>query len=171
MTATRIEPKAQPQTWYRLHPEDESPDDLLEPENQVCHPWGEPEFGPCDKCGGGGETDYECQSCMATGADSDCPSCHGQVHFRGTCPPCDGTGEITDSQRNGVSVFPKREGLLRYLLKRDADIEGKIVSLRGEPTGDLDFDADDGAFLVRPTEILGAEPVNAEELRRLQAGL
>jgi hypothetical protein len=51
-------------------------------------------------------------------------------------------------------VFPEEDGLYRYMLRRDADIENALlVELEGEPSGDEDFDADEGALLIRPRRI------------------
>lgn len=142
-------------TYYRLHPADEDPEKLLDPEHQTSEPWGGTIYGRCDKCGGSGETEHVCKSCTAASSDPDCPACHGEVHYNGACPACEGSGEIDDSHRKGVSVFPDREGLYRYMRGRDADIEGSLlVELEGEPSEDEDFDADEGALLIRPTRIV-----------------
>ena len=155
--------------YFRLHPGDEDPQDLLDPERQKTEPWGGTVYGRCDKCDGSGETWHECESCKE-GVDESCPSCGGDLRYRGECPACEGSGEIDERSRDGVSVFPEEDGLYRYMVQRDADIEGSVVvKLAGEPTGDRDFDADEGAILVRPTRIVAtAEPdwSRIEELRR-----
>jgi hypothetical protein len=141
-------------TFFRLHPEHSDPQELLEPENQVSKPWGGSDEGPCDKCGGDGRVMFQCQSC-ARRADPRCESCHGEVEFEGECPACRGSGEVTDSQRNGVSVFPDPDGLYRYMHKRDADMSGSVlVELEGRESDEPDFDADEGALLVFPTRIV-----------------
>lgn len=43
------------------------------------------------------------------------------------CPACLGSGHIDRTRRAGLAVFPKREGLYRYLAERDAEVEGKVV--------------------------------------------
>jgi hypothetical protein len=146
-------------TYFRCHPEGEDPGVLLDPENQVSEPWGEPEHGRCDKCGGSGTTVYECFSCMEAGADPGCPACQGRVRFEQTCPACEGSGEIHRTQRHGVAVFPSREGLYRYLAwKNDAGVEGKVVvEVAGELSDDCDLDADHGALLVFPDRVVSIE--------------
>jgi len=149
-------------TFFHCHPEEEDPGVLLDPGNQVSEPWGEPEHGPCDKCGGEGSTIYKCFSCMEAGADPGCPACRGRVRFAQICPTCEGGGEIKRHQRRGLAVFPSREGLYRYLAwKNDAGIEGKVVvELAGELSEDLDLDADHGALLVFPERLLSVEPLD-----------
>src|SRR3954462_5356167 len=95
-------------TYSRLHPEHDDPKRLLDPEEQTTEPWEGTIYGRCDKCGGSGETWHE---------ESD----------RRECPACKGNGEIDDSERDGVSVFPDEEGLYRYLVRRDADLDGSVV--------------------------------------------
>ena len=155
-------------SYFRLHPEDESPERLLDAAAQRAEPWGGGEDGRCDKCEGGGRVTYECESCKE-GADSDCEVCGGDVRYEGRCPACRGTGEVDDEPRDGVSVFADPDGLYRYMIKRDGDLKGSVlVKLEGEPTGDEDFDADEGAVLVRPRRILGTEPVDWERVDRLR---
>ncbi|HEX6457191.1 MAG TPA: hypothetical protein VF009_11815 [Solirubrobacterales bacterium] len=152
-------------TFFHCHPEGEDPGVLLDPANQVSEPWGDSEEGrACDKCGGDGTTVYECFSCMEAGADPDCPACQGRVRFEQTCPACGGGGEIHDTRRAGVAVFPRREGLYRYLAwKSDAGTEGKVVvELAGELSDDRDLDADHGALLVFPQRLVSVEPLDAE---------
>lgn len=123
-------------TWYRVHPANEDPERLLDPERQKSEPWGGTVYGRCEKCGGGGKTDHE----------------DGGVR---ECPACEGSGEIDDSERDGVSVFPDLDSLFRYMKKRDADLaDSRIVCLEGEESDDRDFDADEGAVLVRPRRIV-----------------
>jgi RecJ-like exonuclease len=95
-------------TYFHCHPEGEDPGVLLDPDNQLSEPWGEPEHGACDKCGASGTTAYECFSCMEAGPDPGCPACQGRVRFEQTCPTCEGSGEIHRTQRHGVAVFPDR---------------------------------------------------------------
>ena len=113
---------------------------------------------------------HECESCVHGRPQPDCPACGGEVRYRADCPACQGSGRVDDSQRDGVSVFPNEDGLYRYMLRHDADLAGaKLVVLRGEPSGDEDFDADEGAVLVRPSSIVDTRAPNRrriEELRR-----
>jgi hypothetical protein len=77
------------------------------------------------------------------------------MYYEEECPACEGSGEIDDSERDGVSVFPDEEGLYRYMRRRDADLDGSLlVELEGEPSEDEDFDADEGALLIHPTRIV-----------------
>lgn len=161
-------------TYWRLHPADEDPESVLDPENQVSEPWEGADQGQCDKCGGTGRVEHECESCNRNGARVDCPACHGRIRFVDQCPACKGTGRITDSQRDGVSVFPDPDALVRYMDRRDADIGGSLLlELEGEKSGDRDFDADEGALLIKPTRIISQREIDddyAAELRE-QAGL
>jgi hypothetical protein len=161
-------------TYWRLHPADEDPESLLDPENQVSEPWDGADRGPCDKCDGSGEVEHECESCRRDGAREDCPACHGRVTYVDECPACKGTGHITDSSREGVSVFPDCEGLVRYMGRRDTELTGSVLlELEGEKSGDRDFDADEGAVLIRPRRIVSTEPVDERVARKLRekAGL
>lgn len=159
-------------TFVRLNPEDESPEGLLDPENQVSEPWGENEGGRCDKCGASGRTLHECESC-AEEADPGCENCGGEVRYEAECPACKGSGRIDpDETRDGVSVFPDADGLYRYMLRRDADLRGSVlVRLEGEPTGEDDFDADEGAVLVRPRRIVASEPIDWDRVEEIREEL
>src|ERR687893_1764443 len=142
-------------TCFKCCPADEDPRGLLDPENQVATPWGGHDHGPCDKCGGEGTVAYECLSCLGAGTDPECPACEGRVRFADRCPTCEGDGNIDRTTRDGVSVFPKVEGLLRYLAEESRDFDGHlVVELEGELTDDLDLDAERGALLVRPTHVV-----------------
>ena len=92
---------------------------------------------------------------MTAGADPDCAACHGRVRWRATCPVCRGTGEIDPALRRGISVFPRAEGLLEYMRRRDTEIDGELlVELEGVRSDDEDFDADEGAVLIVPTRVV-----------------
>ena len=55
------------------------------------------------------------------------------------------------------------------MIKRGGELKGyMLVKPEGEPTGDEDFDADEGAVLVRPRSIVGTEPVDWERVDRLR---
>ena len=158
-------------SFVRLHPADGDAKRLLDPEQQRSEPWEGTIYGRCDKCGGSGRTDHECESCLQQ-ADPDCPSCGGRVSFRAECPACGGSGEIDDSERRGVSVFPDEDGLYRYMLRRGADLNGAVVvELEGRESGDQDFDADQGALLIRPTRVVDRRPVDGGRVERLRAQL
>jgi hypothetical protein len=146
-------------TYFRRWPLDVDPAELLRPDNQYSTPWGAPDRGPCDKCERTGTTRYTCRSCLERGAQDGCPACDGRVEFDDVCPACEGNGQIARTTRDGVSVFPSLEGLCRYIAERDAETAGCIaLELEGEPTGDLDLDADAGALLIRPTRVIAAHP-------------
>jgi hypothetical protein len=131
-------------TYFRLHPEGHDPQELLEPENQVSKPWGADEEGkPCDKCAGEGHS---------------------------ACPACKGTGRVIHTRRRGVSVFPDPDGLYRYMLRRDSDMEGSVlVELEGRESDDVDFDADEGALLVFPTKIVQTTDLDRRRIRELRS--
>ncbi len=137
------------ETYVRVDPPDEDPERLLDPEQQRSEPWSGTVYGRCDKCGGSGKTEFERE---------------GEVD---ECPACEGSGEIDDTSRDGVSVFPDEDGLYRYMLGRGAEIDGAVlVELEGTPAEDEDFDADEGAVLIHPTEIVDVrEPRRAESAR------
>ena len=68
-------------------------------------------------------------------------------------------------------MFPDEDGLYRYMVERGADFEDcVVVELEGRESDDEDFDADEGALLVIPTEVLGARPVDKDRLRKAKAG-
>jgi hypothetical protein len=155
-------------TFYRLHPPDHDPQELLDPDQQVSEPWDGAIQGKCDKCEGEGTVEMECDSCKAGTPDSNCPHCSGEVTYRDECPTCEGSGEIDDSKREGISVFPEEEGLYRYMLKREVDLEGQqLVVLEGELSKDEDFDADEGALLIKPTRIVESREPDWDCVRRL----
>jgi hypothetical protein len=151
-------------TWFRLHPRGDDPRRLLDPERQRSQPWGGTIYGHCTKCGGDGRTLHECESCRVR-ADPSCPACRGQKRYKADCPACGGTGEIDDSERRGVSVFPDEEGLYRYMRKRGAEIDDAcLVELEGEPSPDEDFDADEGAMLIIPHAIVGVRQPDRDQI-------
>ena len=144
-------------TFFRLQSPDDPPETLLIPAHQECAPWGGGRTGPCDKCRGAGRTDHECLSCLEAGADPDCPACRGRVRWRARCPVCEGTGEIDPRIRRGISVFPRPEGLLAYMRRRETEVDGELlVELEGVRSDDEDFDADEGALLIVPTRVVSA---------------
>jgi hypothetical protein len=68
-------------------------------------------------------------------------------------------------------VFPDEDGLYRYMLSRGADLEGSaLAELEGERTDDEDFDADQGALLVRPRRILEVRSLDGGRIEELRAG-
>jgi hypothetical protein len=76
---------------------------------------------------------------------------------------------VDDSCRDGVSVFPDEDGLYRYMIKRGADLDGCVlVELEGEQSPDDDFDADEGALLVRPTKIVDTRPLDRDRIEALR---
>jgi hypothetical protein len=159
------------QHYFRLQSPDDDPRRLLDPDRQRSEPWEGTIYGRCDKCGGSGRTEFRCESCREGSADPDCPVCGGEVRYWGECPACGGSGEVDDSSREGVSVFPEEEGLYRYMLRRRGSLDGALlVELEGEPTGDEDFDADEGALLVRPTRIVDVREPSWERIEEHQRG-
>jgi hypothetical protein len=60
-----------------------------------------------------------------------------------------------------VSAFPTREGLLRYLRERGADLEGCVIlELDAALSADTDLDADRGALLVLPKRVVAEHPLS-----------
>lgn len=83
---------------------------------------------------------------------------------------CRGGGRVDGKPRHGVSVFPKLEGLYHYMVAKGADLRDcMIVELDGRPSGELDFDADQGAMLVIPTAILACHRVDRDLATRIEA--
>jgi hypothetical protein len=67
--------------------------------------------------------------------------------------------ELLERGGEGISVFPSLEGLRRHLAERDLDVPGYgAVVLAGEVTGDRDAEA--GALLIRPRQVLGMCPLD-----------
>lgn len=156
------------QCYFRIQPPEEDPQRLLDPEGQRSAPWEGTIYGRCDKCGGRGRTDFRCESCRQGNADPDCPVCGGDVRYWGECPACQGSGEVDDSCRDGVSVFPDEEGLYRYMLRRRAKFGGALlVELEGELTNDQDFDADEGALLIKPTRVVDVREPDWDRIEEL----
>jgi hypothetical protein len=148
-------------TFFHHDDADLDLDDLLRPEKQFSTPWGDAEHGACDKCSGSGSCHYRCLSCIENGPTESCPACDGRVEFDDVCPVCEGSGEISRTKRAGVSVFPTRAGLYRYLVEKEAELENSIVvELTGELSADRDLDADSGAILVYPREIVSCASVD-----------
>jgi len=109
---------------------------------------------------------------METGPRAECPACQGRVEFVAECPTCGGSSEISDTVRAGVSVFPTIEGLYRYLVERDKELSGSvIVELDGSLSDDLDLDADSGALLVHPTELITRHEIDHERVADLRRRL
>lgn len=156
------------QCYFRIQPPEEDPQRLLDPEGQRSAPWEGTIYGRCDKCGGRGRTDFRCESCRQGNADPDCPVCGGDVRYWSECPACQGSGEVDDSCRDGVSVFPDEEGLYRYMLRRRAKFGGALlVELEGELTNDQDFDADEGALLIKPTRVVDVREPDWDRIEEL----
>lgn len=146
-------------TYFHSCPAEADPESLLDPERQFTTPWGAPNHGACDKCGGEGSVRYECKSCLEAGADAACPACQGRVRFEAVCPACEGEGVIDRTRRRGIAVFPSRAGLYRYLAEREAEVGDRVlVELEGELSEDADLDADAGALLLNPTRIVSVQP-------------
>ncbi len=160
---------------FRMNPPSEDPQRLLTEAGQWTEPWGSSDDGaPCDKCDGSRRVPHECWSCELAGPSDACPVCGGAVRWEAQCPVCRGTGEVDGSPRHGVSVFPKREGLYRYMLVKEAELEQcVIVQLEADQADDVDFDADQGALLVIPRAIVACDrvdrPLAAQIKTRLEA--
>jgi hypothetical protein len=159
-------------TYFRHLDEGADPHLLLDPEQQVSTPWGVADKGACDKCRGNGPIPFRCLSCVELGSRPDCPACGGRVEYLDGCPTCAGTGEISSTRRAGVSAFPTLAGLYRYLVERDFDFRGKVmVEFEGTPGDEPDLDADSGALLVHPQEIVTRHAVDRERVTDLRRRL
>ena len=91
------------------------------------------------------------------------------MRWEDECPVCRGTGQVDGERRHGVSVFPTIEGLYRYMLASDAEVDDcLILEIDVDPAGDVDFDADQGPMLVIPQKILSCAAVDHELARRMQ---
>ena len=157
---------------FRHFSDSADPHLLLDPDEQVSTPWGEPEPGPCDKCRGSGPIPFRCLSCIEEGSRADCPACGGRVEWVDVCPTCGGTGDVIGLRRRGVSVFPTLGGLYRYLVERDFDFsDSVIVELEGELGDEPDLDAESGALLLLPTEVVTRHPVDHERVDDLRQRL
>jgi hypothetical protein len=78
------------------------------------------------------------------------------VQYTDICPACEGDGRITRVRRLGVSAFPRLIGLGSYLGAREVNLAGYVaLELEAELSGDRDLDADEGAILVIPRQIVG----------------
>jgi hypothetical protein len=158
-------------TYFHLYDADKDPREILNPANQWSTPWGNPSHGPCDKCGGAGRTQYTCLSCVEDATIGQCAACQGRIEFTDTCPACEGSGVIDRTTRRGVSAFPSRHGLYRYLAARDVDLSNCVLLELTANLGDeRDLDADSGAVLVLPTEVLARHPVDHAYIATLRPG-
>lgn len=158
--------------YFRHLDADCDPHELLDPANHFSTPWGEPGHGPCDKCEGECTCEFRCLPCLEEGADPECPACEGRVEYVATCPTCLGDGQITNTRRRGVSAFPSLAGLYRYLVEREFDFAGSvIVEFDGDLSDEPDLDAETGAVLVHPTEIVTRHAIDEERIRDLRARL
>ena len=159
-------------TYFRQCDADSDPRALINPVEQVSTPWGPPDHGPCDKCGQEGSVAHRCVSCVEEGPDLECPACEGRVEWIAICPTCAGTGEINDTKRSGVSAFPSLAGLYRYLVERDFDFsDSVIVEVEGRLADEPDLDAESGAILVHPSDVVAVHPVDEERIAELSARL
>jgi hypothetical protein len=153
-------------TYFRAWEESEDPNKLLDPDEQLSTPWGEPRHGRCEKCDGSGRVAWRCRSCLAGGGRHECAACQGRITFVDRCPSCEGTGEVTRTTREGVSVVPTIEGLYLYLAERGGEADGKvIVELDGPLSGDVDLDAEAGALLVKPERVVAVRPLRDDLMR------
>ena len=160
--------------YFRRFSASQDPTQLLDPDDQVSTPWGSSDHGPCEKCSGAGRVRYRCLSCLEREEpDTGCPSCAGRVTYQDVCPSCEGTGSVSRTERHGVSVFPTERGLYRYLLEREVELgdDDVVLELAGKRSDDLDLDADEGALLVLPTEIIDRRPSDRDVVDEISARL
>jgi hypothetical protein len=153
-----------------MEPASSDPQVPLDEEHQHTEPWDGSEDGArCDKCRGRGRTRFECWSCLLTGTNSSCPSCHGRVRYESRCPVCRGTGEVDGQPRRGLTAFPTAEALYRYLVSKEASLIGTLIELEAELADDVDFDADQGAILVLPSAIESTRPIEPDALHTIRS--
>ena len=160
-------------SYFRVQPADRDPRSLLDPEHQETEPWGESDEGLCVKCGGSGATMFECGMCKADGPNYACPVCGGRIRYEDECPACKGSGHIAHERRKGVSAFPDEAALYRYLLDHNARLDEttRVIELEGELSEEQDFDADEGALLIRPRRIADVHSLDWQLLSSLSRGV
>lgn len=62
-------------------------------------------------------------------------------------------------------------GLYRYLIERDAELDGTVVvELGGRLSADSDLDADRGALLLLPNQIIARHAIDPKQVEELRAG-
>lgn len=155
---------------YRLESASLDPQRLLDEERQHTEPWDGSETGArCDKCRGRGRTGFECWSCLLTGTNPSCASCHGRARYESKCPVCRGTGRVDGEPRRGLRAFPTVEALYHYLVVREASLVGTLVELEAELADDVDFHADEGAILVQPSAIENTRPIEPDALNTIRS--
>jgi hypothetical protein len=90
-----------------------------------------------------------------------CTSCNnGYISEWDECPKCDGTATVTEKPRRGVSACRSVRELARYMEQSAGDLRGTvIIELDGDVSDDEDFDADAGALLILPEQIISVTPV------------
>jgi hypothetical protein len=80
-----------------------------------------------------------------------------------------GSRQINDSEREGISVFPAEDGLYRYMAAFDRDVsDAKLLLLEGEPTGDADFDAHEGALRIVPIRVVDVRDPDLGRIDKLR---
>jgi hypothetical protein len=59
------------------------------------------------------------------------------------------------------------------MIKREAELNGdcRLVALEGEPSEDEDFDADEGALLVKPERIVDVGDLDWDTIERVKQEL
>lgn len=142
--------------YVRIQSGDRDPSELLDPARQTSSIW----------CGW---------------ADKQCPDCNGDGHdfvwldaadddmTMVRCETCVGTGRVDDTTRPGVSACETLDALYSYFAGRAADLEGAVViTMEADLAGEADWDEAEGAVLVRPTRIVGVEPVDMDRIRECE---
>jgi hypothetical protein len=148
------------ETFYRIQERGRDPLALLDPESWVSRIWT-------------GYAERECSTCRTTGrvrcscADVDeCESsgCDGSQ----SCDDCRGAGYVEDTERRGgVSCCRTYEELMTYFGRRDAALEDTVlVVLEGAESDIEDFDAEEGAVLVRPARIVKVRDFDPQEVQQ-----
>lgn len=130
-------------TYYRLHDESREPVEALLVPGRESRVWVGEVYRRCETCGGFGVID-----------DPDYDPEYDDDPDEMICPECSGAGEVEDV-RSGVSCCRSLDALRDYFSERDYYTEGcVVVEMAGELSDDDDWEADCGAVLIHPAQIV-----------------
>ena len=142
---------------------DADPAELLDSEQHFTEPWGSAGHGRCDKCAAPGRPTIAASPAWSADASRNALPAGAGSSSSAPALPVRAAARSNRTRRRGIAVFPSREGLYRYLVERDAELGGKvIVEIAGQPSEDLDLDADCGALLVFPEQIREVRPLDLD---------
>lgn len=132
-------------TYYRIQHNTDSIDDLIGRDN-ISQLWSGEAHKKCEVCVWGIEV-----------VDGD------EI----ICVECDGAGQVEDV-RHGVSVCASIEDLRSYFSGRSASLDNTSLIVVEGDVSDEDYDADDGAILIHPTQIVSVTPLTESPLHPLE---